>query len=91
MQKVINALAVLSFLGTASIIGGGVYVYTQKDALIDGVRERITKELSKALPDMITGAIGGLGMGADLAPALPTAPGDSDSPTPSLPTPTLPF
>ena len=30
MQKLINALAVLSFLGTASIIGGGVYVYLRK-------------------------------------------------------------
>ena len=40
MQKLINALAVLSFLGTASIIGGGVYVYLQKDALIESVRKR---------------------------------------------------
>ena len=42
MQKIINALAVLSFLGTASIIGGGTYLYLQKDALIDGVKERVT-------------------------------------------------
>ena len=27
MQKVINALAVLSFLGTAGTIGGGTVVY----------------------------------------------------------------
>lgn len=88
MQKVINVLAVLSFLGTASIIGGGVYVYTQKDAIIDGVRERITDELTKALPDMITGAVGGLGIGEDLAPELPVG---SDSPIPSAPVPSLPF
>lgn len=81
MQKVINALAVISFLGTASIIGGGVYVYTQRDAIADSVRERITEELSKALPDMITGAVGGMGMGEDLAPELP----DTSAPVPSLP------
>ena len=40
MQKLINALAVLSFLGTAGIIGGGVYVYLQRDALIESVRKR---------------------------------------------------
>ena len=33
MQKVFNALAVLSFLGTASIIGGGAYVYMQREAI----------------------------------------------------------
>ena len=61
MQKIINAMAVLSFIGTASIIGGGAYVYTQKDAIVDNVRERITEELAKALPDMIVGAVGGMG------------------------------
>ena len=36
MQKVINVLAVLSFVGTAGIIGGGYYLYTQKDPIIEG-------------------------------------------------------
>ena len=36
MQKVINILAVLSFAGTAGIIGGGTYIFLQKDAIIDG-------------------------------------------------------
>ena len=42
MQKLINALAVLSFLGTAGIISGGVYVYLQKDSIIDGVKKQVT-------------------------------------------------
>ena len=49
MQKVINVLAVLSFLGTASIIGGGVYVYLQKDALIESAKERVTKAATEAI------------------------------------------
>ena len=56
MQKLINALAVLSFLGTASIIGGGVYVYLQKDAILDGVKAKVTKNATEA----ITGALPGL-------------------------------
>ena len=91
MQKVINVLAVLSFIGTASIIGGGVYVYTQRDALIDSAKEKIAEELAKVVPDMITGALGGSMMGADLAPELPTVPGGSDSPASGLPAVTLPF
>ena len=61
MQKVINALAVLSFLGTASIIGGGVYVYLQKDALIESAKEKITnaatEAIAGALPGMLNGAM----------------------------------
>ena len=42
MQKVINVLAVLSFVGVAGIIGGGAYIYTQRDALIENAKEKIT-------------------------------------------------
>ena len=69
MQKLINALAVLSFLGTASIIGGGVYVYLQKDALIESAKESITnaatEAISGALPGMLDAAM----------PELPAATG----------------
>jgi len=56
MQKLINGLAVLSFLGTAAIIGGGTYIYLQRDALIEGVKEQVTKHATEAL----TGALPGL-------------------------------
>jgi hypothetical protein len=61
MQKVINVLAVLSFLGTASIIGGGYYLYTQKDPIIEGMKEKIvtaaTEAISDALPGMLDAAM----------------------------------
>ena len=69
MQKVINLLAVLSFLGTASIIGGGYYLYTQKDPIIEGMKEKIvtaaTEAISDALPGMLDAAM----------PELPTTTG----------------
>jgi|TARA_B100000073_G_scaffold1697_1_gene1434 hypothetical protein len=69
MQKVINALAVLSFLGTASIIGGGTYVYLQKDSIIESIKEQVTKHATEA----ITGALPGM---VDSAmPELPAATG----------------
>ena len=43
MQKVINVLAVLSFLGTAGIIGGGTVVYLRRDAIAESVKERVAK------------------------------------------------
>ena len=42
MQKVINVLAVLSFLGTASIVGGGAYVYLNREAIIEDAKEKVT-------------------------------------------------
>ena len=61
MQKVINVLAVLSFVGTAGIIGGGYYLYTQKDPIIEGMKEKIvsaaTKAISDALPGMMDAAM----------------------------------
>lgn len=60
MQKVINALAVLSFLGTASIVGGGVYVYTQRDALIESAKSRITETVTKVAVEAVSGALPGM-------------------------------
>ena len=61
MQKLINVLAVLSFVGTASIVGGGVYVYLQKDALIESAKEKVAKAAAEAiagaLPGMVDAAV----------------------------------
>ena len=56
MQKVINVLAVLSFLGTASIVGGGAYVYLNREAIAENAREKVAKAATEA----ITGALPGL-------------------------------
>jgi hypothetical protein len=61
MQNLINVLAVLSFVGTAGIIGGGTYVFLQKDTIIDDVKEKVTKAaiegVSRALPGMLDAAM----------------------------------
>ena len=76
MQKLINVLAVLSFLGTASIIGGGTYVYLNREALAENVREKVAKAATEA----IAGALPGM---LDAAtPKLPEATGPA---IPSLP------
>ena len=76
MQKLINILAVLSFVGTASIIGGGVYVYIQKDALIENAKEKVAKAAAEAiagaLPGMVDAAVPELPKAT--GPALPSLP-----------------
>ena len=81
MQKVINVLAVLSFLGTAGIIGGGTVVYLRRDAIAERVKENVakaaTEAIAKALPAMMDAAM----------PELPETTGPA---VPALP-PALPY
>ena len=61
MQKVINVLAVLSFVGTAGIVGGGAAVYLNKDSIIENVKGQVagaaTEAISGALPGMLDSAM----------------------------------
>ena len=66
MQRLINVLAVSSFVVSASIVGGGVYVYLNKDAMIEDAKEKITNAATEA----IAGALPGL-----LDAAMPELPG----------------
>ena len=81
MQKVINVLAVLSFVGTAGIIGGGTVVYLRRDAIIEQVKENVAKAAAEAiagsLPSMLDSAV----------PKLPSTTGGALPPS----TPALPF
>ena len=60
MQKVINVLSILSFVGVAGIIGGGVYVYIQRDVLIESAKEKITKAATEAIAGALPGMLDGL-------------------------------
>jgi hypothetical protein len=51
MQKFINVLAVASFAVSAAVVGAGVYVYLNQDAIID--------ELEAQAADIIGDAVGG--------------------------------
>ena len=51
----------LSFVGVSGIVGGGAYVYFQRDALIESAKEKITaaatEALTGALPGMLDSAV----------------------------------
>ena len=71
MQKIINTIAILSFVGVAGIIGGGAYVYVQKDAIIDGIKSKV---MDSVMPDL----------GGGLTELIPKSTGPA-LPTPSSP------
>ena len=70
MQKIVNVLAIASSVVSLAVVGGGVYLYIQKDAIIESVTEKALGGLGG-----LGGGLGGdLPIGApDLAPAAPDA------------------
>ena len=82
MQKIINVLAVASGLVSAAVVASGVYVYVNRDSIVDGIK-------SQAI-EAVTGSLGGLGggLGGDLpigAPDLANPSGAPQASAPSVP------
>ena len=91
MQKLINVLALSSFLISAAIVGGGIYLFTNKDALIEKAKGQIMESVMDTLPGALTGALGG-----DLVPnptQLLPSPSETLVPAPQYTntTPVLPY
>lgn len=85
MQKVINVLALLSFGVSTAIVAGGVYVYTQKDAIIESVKEEAMSQIGDMIGDAIGDAAGGAVSG------LLGGSSEGESPSSSIPIPVIPF
>ena len=91
MQKIINVLAVASSVVSLAVVGGGFYLYMEKDTIIDGVKSQVMESVTGSL-----GSLGGLGGGAALPigsndlPSTPqaAAPGGGSM---GLPVPSSPF
>ena len=84
MQKIINILAVVSFVGTAGIIGGGTALYLNKDSIVENIKSQVAAAAAEA----ITGALPGMMDSA--MPELPDATGGA-LPLPTTAEPALPF
>ncbi len=63
MQKIINVLAVASFAVSSSIAAGGVYVYVNRDSIIDGVKSQVMGGIGGA-------ALGGGALTGDITTLL---------------------
>ena len=79
MQKIINVLAVASGLVSAAVVASGVYVYVNRDSIVDGIK-------SQAI-EAVTGSLGGLGggLGGDLPIGTPDLANPAGAPQASAP------
>ena len=57
MQKVINVLAVLSFLGTTTLIATSGYVYWRRDYIVERATKNITEAAKNAIADVLPGML----------------------------------
>ncbi len=53
MQKIVNFIAVASGVVSIAVVGSGLYVYVQRDQLIDSVKSQVM--------EAVTGSFGGVG------------------------------
>ena len=60
MQKIVNVLAIASGIVSAAVVASGVYVYVNRDAIIDGVKSQAIEAVTGSLG----GGLGGIGGGS---------------------------
>jgi len=49
MQKLINALAVVSFGVSAAVVAGGAYLYVNKDTIVDNIKQEALESVTELL------------------------------------------
>ena len=73
MQKIVNAIAIVSGVGVLAIVGAGGYLYLNKDALIEKAKTQILEQVTGGIAgDALKGAIPDATGPA--IPSLPTSP-----------------
>ena len=73
MQKIVNAIAIVSGVGVLAIVGAGGYLYLNKDALIEKAKGQI---MEAVLPQVGGGALNKLvpDLTGPAVPSLPSSP-----------------
>ena len=61
MQGLFNLMALSSFVVSVGIVGGGVYLYQNKDRIVtdivDNAKAAVKEEITKALPGLIDSVV----------------------------------
>ena len=76
MQKIVNVLAIASGLVSAAVVASGVFVYVNRDSIVDSIK-------SQAI-EAVTGSLGG-GMGGSLGAPDLVSPTNPQAAAPAVP------
>jgi len=69
MQKIINGIAILSGVVSLTVVGSGVVIYLQKDAIVDNIKSKV---MEAVMPDIGGGIMKSLP--ETTGPAIPAIP-----------------
>ena len=64
MQKIINAVAIISGTVSLTLVGSGIFLYVNRDSLIDSAKEKIMSEVGALAGDAVK----------DMIPSTPSLP-----------------
>ena len=73
MQKIVNVVALASGIVSVAVVASGVFVYVNRDSIIDSIKSQALEAVTGSLG----GGLGGAGLGGDLPIGAP----DLASPT----------
>ena len=62
MQKIVNVLAIASSVVSLTVVGGGVYLYIQKDAIIEDIKEKALGSIGSGLGSSVLKGAPGMDM-----------------------------
>ena len=68
MQKIFNAIAVASGIVSLTVVGAGLGIYLNKDAIINNIKDKALESISGGLGDAIEDALPIPDMTGDVIP-----------------------
>ena len=73
IQKVVNIIAISSGVVSLAVVGSGLFIYLQRDKLVDSVKSQVLKSVTGSLPSLVDTKIPSM-TGPALAPPAASAP-----------------
>ena len=73
MQKIINAIAVASGIVSLTVIGTGLFVYLNKDAIITNIQEKALEAVTGGIGDVLGDSLAIPDVTGPVVPELPSS------------------
>ena len=74
MQKVVNIIAISSGVVSLAVVGSGLFIYLQRDKLVDNVKSQVLKSVTGSLPSLVDTKLPSMTGPALAPPSAPVGP-----------------
>jgi|TARA_R100000406_G_scaffold68670_1_gene49073 hypothetical protein len=74
MQKIFNAIAVASGVLSLTVVGAGLGIYLNKDAIINNIKEKALEAVTGSLGDSLGDSLSIPDSTGDVIPSMPKIP-----------------